>query len=127
MRVTHIELDAIHWLPNWRPRPSDEFRWLVEAAVAAAQWVLDGNYSQTRDVVWSRATALIWLNYPLHVVIYRALRQTTRRVFDQQILVDLTPRQGFTLPKGVIHRTRAPERTVLLMIEGAGVTPTGDH
>jgi len=40
--------------------------------------------------------------------------------------VELSPRQGFTVPKGVMHRTRAPERTVVLMIEGAGVIPTGD-
>ena len=40
--------------------------------------------------------------------------------------VELAPRQGFTVPKGVMHRTRAPERTVILMIEGAGVKPTGD-
>ncbi len=40
--------------------------------------------------------------------------------------VELTPRQGFTVPKGVMHRTRAPERTVILMIEGAGVAPIGD-
>jgi mannose-6-phosphate isomerase-like protein (cupin superfamily) len=40
--------------------------------------------------------------------------------------VELTPRQGFTVPKGVMHRTRAPERTVILMIEGAGVVPIGD-
>lgn len=40
--------------------------------------------------------------------------------------VELAPRQGFIVPKGVMHRTRAPERTVVLMIEGAGVVPTGD-
>jgi len=40
--------------------------------------------------------------------------------------VELGPRQGFTVPKGVRHRTRAPVRTVVLMIEGAGVVPTGD-
>ena len=40
--------------------------------------------------------------------------------------VELTPRQGFTVQKGVMHRTRAPERTVILMIEGAGVMPTGN-
>jgi mannose-6-phosphate isomerase-like protein (cupin superfamily) len=40
--------------------------------------------------------------------------------------VDLAPRQGFVVPKGVVHRTRAPERTVILMVEGAGVVPTGD-
>jgi mannose-6-phosphate isomerase-like protein (cupin superfamily) len=40
--------------------------------------------------------------------------------------VELHPNQGFTVPKGVVHRTRAPQRTAMLMIEGAGVTPTGD-
>lgn len=40
--------------------------------------------------------------------------------------VELGPRQGVTVPKGFLHRTRAPERTVVLMVEGAGVTPTGD-
>jgi len=40
--------------------------------------------------------------------------------------VDLSPRQGFVVSKGVVHRTRAPERTVILMVEGAGIVPTGD-
>ena len=39
--------------------------------------------------------------------------------------VELAPRLGFTVPKGVVHRTRAPVRTVVLMVEGAGVVPTG--
>ncbi len=40
--------------------------------------------------------------------------------------VELGPRQGFVVPKGVVHRTRAPERTVILMVEGADIVPTGD-
>jgi mannose-6-phosphate isomerase-like protein (cupin superfamily) len=40
--------------------------------------------------------------------------------------VELAPRQGFVVPKGVVHRTRAPERAVILMVEGAGIVPTGD-
>lgn len=40
--------------------------------------------------------------------------------------VELAPRQGFVVPKGVVHRTRAPERTVILMVENAGIVPTGD-
>ena len=40
--------------------------------------------------------------------------------------VELAPRQGFVVPKGVRHRTRAPERTVILMVEGEGIVPTGD-
>jgi mannose-6-phosphate isomerase-like protein (cupin superfamily) len=41
--------------------------------------------------------------------------------------VTLEPRQAITVPRGVMHRTRAPERTVILMLEGAGVVPTGDE
>ncbi len=44
----------------------------------------------------------------------------TDRVFD------LRPGQGVVVPKGVPHRTRAPERTVMLMVETAGIVPTGD-
>lgn len=40
--------------------------------------------------------------------------------------VELNPQQGFTVPKGVLHKTRAPHRTVILMVEPAGVKPTGD-
>lgn len=40
--------------------------------------------------------------------------------------VTLAPHQGYTIPKGVIHRTRAPERTAVLMVERSSVKPTGD-
>jgi mannose-6-phosphate isomerase-like protein (cupin superfamily) len=41
-------------------------------------------------------------------------------------VIELKPREGFTVPKGIVHRTRAPERSVILMIENAGIVPTGD-
>jgi mannose-6-phosphate isomerase-like protein (cupin superfamily) len=54
-------------------------------------------------------------------------------VLDGTFFVDLEDRevrlerwQGFTVPKGVRHRTRAPERAVILMLENAGIVPTGD-
>jgi mannose-6-phosphate isomerase-like protein (cupin superfamily) len=40
--------------------------------------------------------------------------------------VELSPRQGMAVPKGTVHRTRAQERTVILMVENAGIIPTGD-
>jgi mannose-6-phosphate isomerase-like protein (cupin superfamily) len=40
--------------------------------------------------------------------------------------VELLPQQGYVIPKGVRHRPRAPERTVILMVEGEGIVPTGD-
>lgn len=54
-------------------------------------------------------------------------------VVDGKLLIDLEgrtiellPKQGFVVPKGVVHRTRAPEKTVILMVERAGVVPTGN-
>lgn len=41
--------------------------------------------------------------------------------------VELSPRRGFVVSKGVLHRTRAPKRTVILMVENAGIVPTGDR
>ena len=40
--------------------------------------------------------------------------------------VELHPQQGYVVPKGVVHKTRAPSKTVVLMIESAGILPTGD-
>ena len=55
-------------------------------------------------------------------------------VLDGRLLIDLEGRdtivldrhQGYTVPRGVMHRTRAPERTAILMVEPGGVVPTGD-
>ena len=43
----------------------------------------------------------------------------------QERTVDLGPGQGFVVPRGVQHRPRAPVKTVILMVEGAGIVPTG--
>ena len=43
----------------------------------------------------------------------------------QDRTVELAPRQGFVVPKGIVHRTRALQRTVILMVENAGIIPTG--
>jgi mannose-6-phosphate isomerase-like protein (cupin superfamily) len=40
--------------------------------------------------------------------------------------IELGEREGFVVPRGVVHRTRAPQRAVILMFEGAGIVPTGD-
>jgi mannose-6-phosphate isomerase-like protein (cupin superfamily) len=50
-----------------------------------------------------------------------------RFVIDlEERTVELRPQQGFTVPRGVVHRAKAPVRTVILMVEGSTVTPTGD-
>ena len=44
----------------------------------------------------------------------------------EEKLIELKPKQGFTVPKGVMHRTRAPSRTSVLLIEKSTIKPTGD-
>ena len=90
----HVELDGIHWMSGWRERPVAEVRRLAVAAAAAERWVMDGNYSVVRDIVWGRATAVVWLNYPFRVVLWRALYRTTRRVVTREELFSGN-REGF--------------------------------
>ena len=82
----HIELDALYWQPNWVPRPPEEFRALTAQALSQGYWVTDGNYSVVRDLVWSRATTVIWLNYAFPLVLWRALMRTVRRVLRHEEL-----------------------------------------
>ncbi len=75
----HIELDALFWEPNWTQAPREVFRQRLAAAVAGDAWVVDGNYALARDLVWPRATALVWLDYPLPFVMTRLFRRTVWR------------------------------------------------
>ena len=77
--IPHIELDALYWLPDWVERPKEEFRALAADAAAQDKWVMDGNYSVARDLVWPRATCIIWLNYRFATVVWRGLNRTVRR------------------------------------------------
>lgn len=90
----HVELDGIHWMSGWRERPVEEVRRMAVEAAGAERWVMDGNYSAVRDIVWGRATAVVWLNYPFRAVLWRALTRTTRRVITQEELFSGN-REGF--------------------------------
>ena len=84
--VPHVELDALHWGPNWTPRPVEDFRSRVQAAISSPAWVVDGNYSTVRALIWRRATTLVWLNYSFARVYSRAVSRTLRRVLTQEEL-----------------------------------------
>jgi adenylate kinase family enzyme len=75
----HVELDALHWGPGWVPKPEPEFVRLTDVATAAPRWVVDGNYRIVREIVWPRATSIVWLNLGFTTVFARALGRTIRR------------------------------------------------
>ena len=74
----HIELDRLHWGENWTHRP--DFREQVEALVAREEWVMEGNYRAVGELVWGRATAIVWLNYSILIVLRRAAARSLRRI-----------------------------------------------
>jgi adenylate kinase family enzyme len=84
--LNYIELDALHWEPNWQGASLDVFRDRVEAATQTERWIVAGNYRVVRDLIWPRAEAVIWLDYPLLTVLGQLTRRTFRRWWTQELL-----------------------------------------
>jgi len=84
--MPHVELDHLFWGPNWVAKPLEEFRSLAGNASAGERWVIEGNYSAVRDLLWPKATVVIWLNYSLPVVLWRAVRRTVSRNITREEL-----------------------------------------
>jgi len=82
----YIELDELHWEPNWQERPREEFARLVKESTAGDSWVVDGNYSMVRDIVWPKATTIIWLDYSFPLVFYRSIRRSIIRAITKERL-----------------------------------------
>jgi adenylate kinase family enzyme len=82
--IEHIELDSVYWGPEWTPRPD-----FIQSVLAIAQrprWVIDGNYSAVRDIIWRRCSAIVWLDYSFARVFSQALQRTARRIITRERL-----------------------------------------
>lgn len=77
--VPNVELDGIFHQPGWQPLPTEEFRARVDALTDAPGWVVDGNYSAVRDLVWQRADTIVWVDPPRRTVMRQIVWRTFRR------------------------------------------------
>ncbi|MEV4136336.1 shikimate kinase [Dactylosporangium sp. NPDC049742] len=84
--VPFVELDAIHHLPGWQPIDVTAFRKQVGELADGDGWVIDGNYSAVRDLVWARADTVIWFDLPRRTVMRQLLWRTLRRGVTRQVL-----------------------------------------
>jgi adenylate kinase family enzyme len=77
----HVELDALYHGPNWQPAETPVFRERVAAAIARQDaWVTDGGYaSHVWDLTWTTADTVVWLDYPLPLILWRLFRRTMSR------------------------------------------------
>ena len=80
----HLELDGIFHQRDWTPIELDEFRSAVDEFTARPQWVIDGNYSNVRDIVWARADLVAFIDLPRSTVMSRIVKRTLRRVIRRE-------------------------------------------
>jgi adenylate kinase family enzyme len=81
-----VELDALFWEPDWKEASLFDFWKRVESAIEPDAWVVAGNYSRVRNLIWSRAELIIWLDYSFPIVFWRLLTRTIRRGWTQEEL-----------------------------------------
>ncbi len=86
LHAPNIELDAIFHQPGWTPLDDDTFKARVTEVTGPARWVVDGNYSTVRDIVWERADTVVWFDLPYVAVMARTIRRTVRRTVGRQEL-----------------------------------------
>ena len=82
-----IEIDAIHWLPNWIERPRHESARIVETAIESMPdgWICDGNYFRgAGNSATAQADTIIWVKMPRLVVMWRVVRRSIRRARDKR-------------------------------------------
>ena len=82
-----VELDALHWEPNWTEATAEVFQERVREAIAGDRWVLDGNYTgKLGFMTFEAADTLIWLDYAFPRVFSRLFIRTVRRRIHREEL-----------------------------------------
>src|SRR4051794_29106336 len=77
--VPHVELDSLYFGPEFSTAPLPVLRERTTAAIAGEHWVTDGNKRAVRDLVWPRADTVIWLDYGVHVSLWRLAKRARSR------------------------------------------------
>jgi adenylate kinase family enzyme len=83
LSIKQIDLDDIHFLPNWVEKENSVFiSDALKELSGLDEWIVSGSYqSLLKDTVWKQATIIVWLDYPLNLIIRRYFIRTYRRIF----------------------------------------------
>jgi len=86
LNVPYIQLDTLHWKPNWEESTDEELFAKLEKALCGNDWVVDGNYSRTRNIKWKRVQMVVYLDLPFHNVLYRIIKRSLVRGIKKEEL-----------------------------------------
>jgi adenylate kinase family enzyme len=81
-----VDLDALHWEPNWTGAPQEVLNERVKKATQTEKWVVAGNYSSIQPLIWPHAEAIIWLDYSLPRIFWQLTRRTFSRWWNRELL-----------------------------------------
>ncbi len=89
----HIELDRLHWLPNWVEEDNDRFREKLQTAIEqTSSSVIDGNYhSKSADIKWNHVTSIVWVDPSFFRTFYQAITRAVSRIWTRK---ELWPETG---------------------------------
>ncbi|MEV5774216.1 adenylate kinase [Streptomyces antimycoticus] len=79
----HTDLDDLLFTDDG-PLPLEEFRRQAAEITRTDGWVVEGNFSKLADVVWHRADVLVWLDFPLPLILYRIIRRSLRQLAGRE-------------------------------------------
>ena len=86
LKLPFIELDALYWDKNWTGVSDQIFRERVISATKTEHWVIDGNYSRIRSLVWERADTVLYLDYSFGRTFWQLFTRTIKRSIQQEEL-----------------------------------------
>ncbi|WP_419914859.1 AAA family ATPase [Hoeflea sp.] len=84
--ITNFELDEILYKPDWRRVPHAEFRHAINEIVEKSEWIVSGNYAGVRDLLWTNADVVVWLDLPLNLTLCRLVRRTLHRILTREVV-----------------------------------------
>ena len=86
LRYPYVELDEIHWKPNWTESTEEELSFNLKRSLEGESWVLDGNYSRTVPIKWKRVQLVVWLDLPYWLILCQVFSRTIRRSVTKETL-----------------------------------------
>jgi adenylate kinase family enzyme len=85
LNIPFIDLDEYFWLPNWQEREEGEFERIVKELITKEEWIICGNFTKVRPLIWDEADTIIWLDYSFFRCMFQVLLRSFRRSFFKEL------------------------------------------
>ena len=87
LSIVQIDLDDVHFLPNWVEKEDEQFiKEINDLVDELNEWIVSGSYQTVlKDTLWEKASVIVWLDYPLTLILRRCFIRTFRRIFYKEM------------------------------------------